>query len=138
VLPTLLEAVGAADATPDDLDGRSQWAALNGDGSGSETPDYVTTGFDGPALYRAPWKLHEGDPPRLYDIFADPYEEKDLASDHPEIVAEMTATLDAWPRGTPMTHKLWHTLFDPDSFGGPEDRAPWADVAWENAAENAQ
>ncbi len=32
----------------------------------------------------------------LYDIAADPYEDKDIASDHPDVVAEMRKAYDAW------------------------------------------
>jgi len=32
----------------------------------------------------------------LYDISADPYETKDVAADHPEVVAEMRDAYDAW------------------------------------------
>ena len=70
VLPTLLDAIGEAARIPKDLDGRSQWAALQGASGGSETPDYVTRGMLGMAVYRAPWKLHATDPPQLYDIYA--------------------------------------------------------------------
>jgi len=32
----------------------------------------------------------------LYDVLADPTEEKNLAADKPEIVKALTAKLDAW------------------------------------------
>lgn len=135
VLPTLLDAIGAADQVPDDLDGASQWGVLRGTGP-SRTPDYVIGDTGAMALYRAPWKLVlQGDAPRLYDVFADPTEERDLAAEEPERVASMKAAAEAWPRHSRAgeTSPLLF-LWDPDGFGGPEDRAPWADVARERAA----
>jgi arylsulfatase A-like enzyme len=51
--------------------------------------DYVVVGIDGLAIYRAPWKLVDPDSPRLYDVYADPLEEHDVAAAHPEIVAAL-------------------------------------------------
>ncbi|MEM9173715.1 MAG: arylsulfatase [Myxococcota bacterium] len=135
VLPTLLEAVGAADLIPTDLDGASQWGMLTGSGP-SRTPDYVIGDTGAMAIYRAPWKLVlDGDAPRLYDVFADPFETRDVASDHPDVAASLTAAADAWPRHSrPGETSPLHFLWDPDAFGGPEDREPWADVARERAA----
>jgi len=133
VLPTLLDAVGAADATPRDLNGRSQWAALSGAAPAGDFADYVISGFEGDALYRAPLKLINTDPPQLYDIMADPYEEKDLAAEQPGRVAEMVEALATWPIGERNTAGPLSMILDPDAFGGEEDRAPWADVARENA-----
>ena len=130
VLPTLLEAIGAGDRIPGDLDGASRWATLTGRGS-SRTPDYVTSVRGAMALYRSPWKLViEGGGVRLYDVFEDPLEERDLAGAHPERVAELSAVARAWPRhDRPGETTILQLLVDPDRFGGPEDRPPWADVA---------
>ncbi|MCP4004713.1 MAG: arylsulfatase [bacterium] len=135
LLPTLMEAIGAADAIPGDLNGRSQWAALNGDPSNSETPDYVTTGLFGEAaFYRPPWKLHVTDPPELYDVFDDPYEERNVAGENPEVVEALLQATEAWPRGRATSATIADSFFDPDLFGGREDREPWADVARERAS----
>ena len=135
VLPTLLEAIGGAEAIPDGLDGASQWAALTGTGT-SERPDYMIAGGDGMALYRPPWKLVVADPPLLYDVFADPLEEDDLAARHPDIVASMSETAAAWPTlDRPGQTSILGLLLDPDRFGGPEDREPWADAAKRRAEE---
>jgi arylsulfatase A-like enzyme len=134
VLPTLLEAIGAAERIPDDLDGASQWAALRGAGA-SAIRDYLVTGFEETALYRPPWKLVTSDPPRLYDVYADPLEERDLAEREPERVAAMQAAVDAWPwRERSEASSLLELVRDPDRFGGAEDRPPWADVARDRAA----
>lgn len=131
VLPTLLEAIGAREAIPDDLDGRSQWAALRGEPSGSATPDYVTHGApSGMAIYRPPWKLVDPDAPRLYQIYDDPLETTDLAGERPELVEQLVEAARDWPRGEPLAFPLLDILLDPDGFGGAEeDREPWADTA---------
>jgi len=135
LLPTLLEAVGASASTPTDLNGRSQWAELLGgqaaknEGATNDKPDYVTMGIAGMALYRPPWKLVDPGLPRLYQIYADPFEEHDLAADHPDLVRALTNAADAWPRGPGLDRSILDILLDPDRFGGAEDRDSWADVA---------
>ena len=130
VLPTLMEAVGRGDAIPDDIDGRSQWDSLRGRGA-SETPDYVTSGLEGLALYRPPWKLVGTDSPKLYQIYQDPLETRDLSAEHPELVGELVGIARGWPVGPALDRSMLEIFCDPDSFGGPEDREPWADVARE-------
>jgi len=134
VLPTLLDAIGAEQSTPTDLDGSSQWASLRGNATESMTPDYVTNGFDGVALYRAPWKLVDPELPRLYHVYDDPLEENDVAADHPKIVETLVAAARAWPRRPESGESMIRILMDPDAFGGTEDREAWADVARERAA----
>ena len=131
VLPTLLDAIGAEESIPADLDGASQWASLRGEAADAATPDYVTTGYAGMALYRAPWKLVDPESPRLYHIYDDPFEEKDLAANQPAIVETLVAAANAWPRGPESGESMLSFLMDPDSFGGAEDREPWADIARE-------
>jgi arylsulfatase A-like enzyme len=133
VLPTLLEAIGESEAIPADLDGASQLAALRGEETGAEIPDYATAGLEGMAFYRAPWKLIDPDSPRLYHIYDDPRERWDRAAEEPEIVEALVAAAAEWPAPAPVASKIFHTLIDPDRFGGPEDRAPWADVARERS-----
>jgi len=133
VLPTILDAIGAADAIPENLDGRSQWLSLLGQAK-TETPDYVTSGIEGIALYRPPWKLVDPDAPQLYHIYDDPFENRDLATEHPDIVAALVAAARAWPRGPALDRSMLEIFWDPDSFGGIEDRAPWADSARQRAA----
>ncbi len=133
VLPTLLEAIGAEHSIPSDLDGRSQWSALAGQGEAT-TADYMISGSPfGEALYRAPWKLILGDDSALYNVFADPLETKNVAESHPEIVRAMLETASGWPRREREATTIFGLIMDPDTFGGAEDRAPWADVATERA-----
>ena len=46
------------------------------------------------------WKLHLGSRPggeiELYDLSVDPSESRNVAKEHPEVVAGMTAKLNAW------------------------------------------
>ena len=65
----------------------------------------------------------------MVDVAADPLEAADRADDEPETVARMRSTLEAWPIGDGVHGSLLWALWDPDRFGGPEDREPWADVA---------
>ncbi|MEM7410125.1 MAG: arylsulfatase [Myxococcota bacterium] len=132
VLPTLLEAIGGEDALPQGLDGRSQWSALQGADAG-EPPDYLVSGLEGVAVYRYPWKLIDPDAPRLYHLTDDPLETRDRAADAPDLVAELVDVARRWPRGAPLDRSIVEILWDPDSFGGVEDREPWADVARERS-----
>lgn len=49
-----------------------------------------------------PWKLIDPEPanepgtPELYNVFEDPFETRNLASEHPDIVARLKASLDNW------------------------------------------
>ena len=77
-----------------------------------------------------PWRV------RIDQVYEDPLEERDRAADRPELVAELAAALEAWPRGPALDRSVLQILWDPDSFGGPEDREPWADAARRLAAPN--
>ena len=135
VLPTLLQAVGLSKFIPDDLDGVARWAAILGD----ETPypAYRVQGLNGAAVYQFPWKLVVVASPlpfqesevELYNVYEDPSERSNIASQYPERVAEMTALEVAWPRGPEVHAPAYRVLMDPDRFGGPEDRQPWAEAA---------
>ncbi|MFK7896370.1 MAG: arylsulfatase [Myxococcota bacterium] len=137
VLPTLLEAAGAEAMIPDDLDGASQLGALrdepDGEAAASDTPDYAVAGLEGVALFRAPWKLVNLDAPELYQIYDDPKEKRNLAAANPEIVRALVAAAEKFPAPAPVGGKIVRTLLDPDRFGGPEDRAPWAEAARDRA-----
>ena len=138
VLPTLLEAIGRSDLVPRGLDGSSQWPALTGTGV-ARTPDYMIAERAGHALYRPPWKLYAGDTPRLYDVFADPLERNDRAQEYPGRVSELVAAAAAWPKPEREGRStLLDVIWDPDTFGGPEDREPWADVAKRRARESVR
>ncbi len=141
VLPTLLQAVGLGARIPDDLDGVPRWAAIRADEekgpAADPTPDFRVEGLGQVALIRWPWKLVVPRPPfpwmdatpELYQILDDPREEHDLAATDPERVQVLEAALDSQPLGTPVHASLLSVALDPDAFGGPEDRAPWAESA---------
>jgi hypothetical protein len=82
------------------------------------------------ALYRYPWKLiTEGDGEMaLYNVKDDPLEMTDLADEQAELVVQMKATLDDFPRGKNVGLPLQEIVNDTDFFGGAEDRLPWADT----------
>jgi arylsulfatase A-like enzyme len=134
VMPTLLEAAGVSASG---LDGTSRLQVLAAGASPIEHADYAVTALGAVALYRGPWKLvlpaspnPFSDPePELYHVFDDPAELHDRAAEHPDLVAELRAAAEAWPRGPEIHGSLVRVLWDPDQFGGPEDREPWAEHA---------
>ena len=140
VLPTLLDITGAlpsgnesssneANQQTTSFDGASQWAALNQKGD-SVSPDYLVTGFRGSkALLRAPWKLVSIDGLEFYNVWDDPGEINNLAEQHPEMVKELSTAMEHWPTGKDRGISIIKNIFDMDSFGGPEDREPWAEAA---------
>jgi arylsulfatase A-like enzyme len=105
-LPTLLDLVGLADRTPDDVDGTSLAAALLGRSAAPEermlyrelTEGRWQAAVDGrwKAIRRAvgPKRPTASRPVELYDLAADPSETTDLAGQRPDIVARMTDILD--------------------------------------------
>jgi arylsulfatase A-like enzyme len=99
VLPTLAELAGAR--APSGIDGLSMVSALTGD---REPPrheflywEFHEGGFK-QAVRAGDWKavrLRPGGPLELYDLRADPGETRDLAADHPEVVARIETYLKA-------------------------------------------
>jgi len=136
ILPTLLEAVGGSQSIPEGIHGASQWRSLV-KGEQTPKPDYLVTGFDNTALYQPPWKLITGDRVELYDVFADPTESNDMAALYPERVVQMQKVIEQWPAGEERGVEIMEILFDMDTFGGPEDRIPWAEAAIKNAKKEA-
>ena len=128
VLPTLLSAAGLADANTQ-YDGADQWPLISMSADVA-TPYYTTQARDGEACYRFPWKLISlgSGEVELYQIGEDPTEQVDRAADEPGVVAELTNALGAFPRGESINLPLYRVVWDPDFFGGEEDREPWADT----------
>ncbi len=133
VLPTLLELAGIGAEKSEGRDGVDQSAALLGEGP-VKTHPFVAAGSDGDAYVTMPWKLirpARGEP-ALFNLERDPTERVNLAQDLPRKVAELSLLLDQFPRGEPVTTvggKVYPDfIWDPDFFGGREDREPWADV----------
>jgi arylsulfatase A-like enzyme len=128
VLPTLLGATGLK-ASMAEYDGADQWPSIARDAA-APTPDYITQARDGVAFYRFPWKLIQlgSDEFELYQIEEDPMEEVDRAAVDSSVTEELQSALSAFPRGESINLPLWKLLWDPDFFGGEEDREPWADI----------
>eukprot|EP00435_Cladocopium_sp_Y103_P076770 s1_g509.t1 len=130
VLPSLLSML-QVEATAMEFDGIDRWDLLQ-EGQAGEPRDYVAAAIDGEALFQYPWKLIQfssGDL-ELYNVEADPSEQDNLASEEnqAERVEQMLATLAAKPRGETVDVSLWRVVWDPDFFGGEEDREPWIEI----------
>ena len=127
VLPTLLDAAGANAVVPDDLDGYSQISALQG--GTSKRADFAVSGLTaGLAMYRWPWKISGTETPQLFNILEDPLEKNNLAAANPELIAILQTRMDTWGFAADPGIPFMELLFDPDHFGGKEDRAPWSEV----------
>jgi arylsulfatase A-like enzyme len=117
IMPTLLEEAGLS--APAEIQGRSLLGLISGDATAwrprpAFTEKNVTTepvGAPPPldtesfAVVDGEWKLiHNTVRPRggaefeLYDALRDPLDQKDVAAEHPEIVARLGAQLAAWRR----------------------------------------
>ena len=124
VLPTLLDLVGASAIIPADLQGRSQVAALTG--NPTKPADYVVADLlDGFALYHWPWKFVDKGEMMLFHLVDDPLEQNNVLDDFPEVAADLDRRLANWPYGDAPGPPWSDILFDPDTFGGAETRAPW-------------
>jgi len=137
VLPTILQAAAAEPAEPAGaVDGRGLLGHLTGDSPTLEPADYAITALGSTAIYRGPWKLvlpapglFSDAPPELYHVLDDPGETRDLAAENPKLVADLSAAAERWPRGPEIHGSFLGIFWDPDRFGGPEDREPWAERA---------
>jgi len=90
LFPTLAAAAGIPTGVEVRLDGRDLWTHLkNGEAPPAEA---VMIGCDGVVVLHGRWKLlfkPAGGPTQLYDLFADPFEEHDLAAAEPDVVAQL-------------------------------------------------
>jgi len=128
VTPTLLGIAGIGSKNA--FDGVDHSAQLVFDEKLAEIPDYFTSGNDGEAVYRWPWKLiaNNDDHLELYNLESDPYERHDQSSLENAMANELQDVLIRAPRGESIHVPFWKSLLDPDFFGGEEDRMPWADT----------
>ena len=133
VLPTILELTGIDADISGILDGtdRSDVLLTN---APKQRGGYVASGNDGEAYVAMPWKLirpFRGEV-MLFNLDADPQEHNDLARQQPEKARELLALLDEFPRGEPVTSVAGEIdpgfIWDPDFFGGHEDRPPWTEI----------
>jgi len=105
IAPTLLEAAGLP--IPTTMEGRSFWKLLTGETQDSGHEAVISL----ECTLQAKWSLRTreykfilarepdfyGNPLReLYDLMADPGEERNIAQERPELTAAMEAELEAW------------------------------------------
>jgi arylsulfatase A-like enzyme len=130
VMPTLAAAAGVPLRPPLPLDGRDAWPALRDDTPAPRTrPLFFASEIPVPGLIHlaaldGPWKLvqvvHEQPTSTqlrqmLFRIEDDPQEERDVASEHPEVTERLAAAIEAWrslhpmagTRGTLVPHPGW-------------------------------
>jgi arylsulfatase A-like enzyme len=114
VFPTLAEAAGVELRNSEPLDGSSVWARLAVGAAVPRDRDlFLVSEVPVPgqifyAAYHGPWKLVEidrvGQLPTLRYLFRiedDPYEERDLSAEHPDIVADLEERLAEWRKLEP-------------------------------------
>ena len=64
----------------------------------------------------------------LYNLETDPLEEQNLADVETEVVSTLALELSQLPRAESLHVPVYRVVWDPDFFGGEEDRQPWADI----------
>lgn len=104
ITPTLLEICGRRPAEKPVFDGLSLLPLLGGEHAAKDLPDRALffqwhrgdapEAFRNSAVRTRQWKLVDGK--ELYDLIADPKEERDMASGHPEVVQEMRDAYQRW------------------------------------------
>ncbi len=139
MLPTLTTAAGVELKPKRPLDGRDLWPALQGGADpGPASAIFFASEIPLPgmihlAIIEAPWKLvqivHEGQTEIrvknfLFRILEDPYEQRNLADAHPEIVEELAERIRAWRKQHPMAGTRG-TLVPHPGWVAPLD---WADA----------
>ena len=102
--PTLLELAGIESDI--EFDGTSLLRLVDGDAASFDSEVYITecTWMRKHGWRTPQWKLiralepdfHFKPPVELYDLVADPLETRDVADAHPDVVAHLTARMDAW------------------------------------------
>lgn len=118
MLPTLAALAGVPVPAGLNLDGRDVSAALRtGAASPVESVYWAWHGTD--AIRTQRWKLHRAaDRVDLYDMEADPAEAVNVAADHADVVADLTARMDAWAKS--LSVALSHKPPQPDGAAAPE------------------
>jgi arylsulfatase A-like enzyme len=98
MMPTLAAIAGATKFVPADIDGISLAPTLLGQPDKQQQHEYLYWVFyergGSQGVRSGPWKLVEqpyGTPPQLYDVTKDIGEQNDLAAQHPDVVAKLTA-----------------------------------------------
>ena len=135
VMPTVLDLLGIP--APEGGQGRSLVPLIRGDAVEAERPAFCETSPGGyqstPELFeirvrcvRTPsWKLlythaPQGHTYRLYDLLADPEEKRDAGPDHPDLMADLKATLHRW-----IVHTQHRAVKEELSLGAADSGAPF-------------
>ena len=101
MMPTFAELAGADEFVPDDVDGLSIVPTLLGDADKQERHDYLYWEWDQRGYQRAirheRWKLVSDKPGvwQVFDLETDISESDDIASEHPDLIANVAAWIEA-------------------------------------------
>ena len=138
LLPTFLAAADVPLHSPKPIEGQNLWPAL-AEGVSIPSQDVVLSHFQGGdllhAYFKDEWKLvkarnADGEAQYfLFEILKDPYEQRDLAEVHPEVLDRLVAELQAIPRVEPVALNEKPPAFSaPGSPRSaiPDDRPPAA------------
>lgn len=113
ILPTVLEAISVKSPAQPAFDGKSILPLLSGQTDTHHETLYWSLGNEGEwSVRRGDWKLHfiKGKK-ELFDLAKDPSENTDTASEHPEVVKQLSDAYDSWiaEMADPITggSKLW-------------------------------
>jgi arylsulfatase A-like enzyme len=107
IAPTILELAGASDTVTAGIQGRSLLPLLSGRETAAADRLFLTecTWMRKRGVRTDRWKLilardhpdiHERPPVELYDFAADPGEQRNVAEENPDVVAELRADLEEW------------------------------------------
>lgn len=133
VMPTLLELVGYKKNLV--TDGRSKIDDLFEKGQTEPTKySVINVVGDATAIIDMPYKLIlYSDEIYLFNIMEDPLETTNIIAENRNIADSLKRKLIDWPKGENRSLPLTEVLKDPDLFGGPENRIPWIEKAFQNS-----
>lgn len=103
--PTILDLIGAKSRPQQHMDGVSLLPVLMGNEIADRSlfwhyPHYGNQGGDPSTIIRSgDWKMihyYEGGVKELYNLKNDPTESEDIAAQHPDVLAELAAEMEAW------------------------------------------
>ena len=152
-LPTLLSAAGIPAKPRKPLDGRDVWPALARDAPFMPGPAVLARG-GGPnfdflyAYFSDEWKLVRGRDNdtgqltlQLFRIREDPYEQNDLAAEHPDVLTRLASAFEAIPKAEMIGAGAAPEPDYGDNRGGsssvlpdetPPSGIPYAEAEWRN------
>ncbi|MDF1851629.1 MAG: sulfatase-like hydrolase/transferase [Verrucomicrobiales bacterium] len=108
-MPTIASIAGIEEL-PRKMDGEDVSEIWFGQGRERANPLFWQVSSQGASgvMRQGKWKFHEAGKRgenQLYDLSTDPSEKKNLANDHPEVVAELKEKLDAWQAELPKSYE---------------------------------